>query len=76
MYCIYREFGYFRRKEGIIVVEESHTETLAVISDKEFFQMSDEEIEEFLRPYKEKYEYRDDENGKYSEVWIQSCDDC
>ena len=55
-----------------MVVEDFDTETLAVLSDEEFFQIED--IEEFLRPYKEKYEYRDDENGEYSEVWIQSCD--
>jgi len=58
-----------------MVVEDFDTETLAVLSDEEFFRMSDEEIEEFLRPYKERYEYMDEKNGEYSKVWIQSCDD-
>ena len=55
-----------------MVVEDFDTETLAVLSDEEFFQIED--IEEILRSYKEKYEYRDNENGEYSEVWIHSCD--
>ena len=72
MYCIYREYGSFRMDGGYMVVEDFDTETLAVLSDEEIFQI--ENIEEILRPYKEKYEYRDNENGEYSKVWIHSCD--
>jgi len=72
MYCIYREYGYFKKEGKKEIVEDFDTETLAVISDEEFFQIED--IEEFLHPYKEKYEYRDEKSGEYSEVWIQSCD--
>jgi len=77
MYCIYREYGYFRRKDGRDIIEEFDRETLAVLSDEEFFQMSSEEdIEKLLESYKREYQYRDEESGEYSEVWIQRCDDC
>jgi len=64
---------FSKGEDGRDIIEDSEQETLVTLSDEEFFQIED--IDEYLRPFKEKYEYRDEENGVYSEVWIQSCDD-